>query len=310
MELYSENTIDFFIKVTKYDFITFLSNCVYFFDNQKQDIYDYYNGETKNPNLESFSELNRLIKESSKVLELFQAHKSKFKDHSYWNLLEQVEEINIKLQTIDNTYFYSQSSITKNNFNPGIKKELKLSQHQTIEKVNRNNVDEINWDNSWVDLSLKNDFREEDYTPNGGKLLSANFGLGDIDTIESVLGNLEGEQINGKDLSQTIEFINSDLKVLSPRETIRQSISIMANLNINDNPQFPDEGIQKSLFVGNNLAGLQYPILFRQLSEIFASDDTISSFEITDLKIEQDTLQLFYTIQTKYGENLEQIMSI
>jgi len=84
------------------------------------------------------------------------------------------------------------------------------------------------------------------------------------------------------------EYDFVDLRVLEPAKTFIQTINILTNLGKNDNPENPDDGINKGMI--QNRMGLyaMLPILKRELAEYISRDDTIKRFNIRSIDFDQD----------------------
>lgn len=123
-----------------------------------------------------------------------------------------------------------------------------------------------------------------------------------------------GESVYGKDLQKKLEFADDDLKVLGYKETIRQAFEIALNLRRGDNPEFPNDGLQSSLVIGQNLNSILYPSLLRQLYDVFAKDDTMRSIAIVDVKHGnsglKDTVELAVQAETRIGELIDNLIII
>lgn len=301
--LFKESTLDNYFNITKINVALYLQDYSNFIDNNSSDISNYYSGDIITPNISSFTLLEELIKRGKEVIESFYLNKKYFQHISDWNLLELIDDFVSKLETLSNIGKYLRSNINKNQFYLGIEKDFNLGAGQTLEKLTDIQIHSSNPDNDWATLALYNDLIEEDYTPKGGIMLKSIINpTSDKVILDSVLGNLQGENLYGKDVYKILTFEDNDLKVLTPKATILQTIKINLELGKGDSPEFPNDGIQKSMFIGNNIGALQFPILFRQLSALFEKDDTISSFSIVDIKYVEDSINMDYEIQTTYGE--------
>ena len=82
------------------------------------------------------------------------------------------------------------------------------------------------------------------------------------------------------------------------------------NLKKGDVPEFPLDGLNVMSGVGSNVNSIQYPSIFRQLSQIFAKDDTLSSFTLKSISTNQDVVFLDFEINTKLNEIIEQKLSV
>lgn len=309
--LFKEDTFDEFYTITGVDILNLFQKYLSFQKSDSQNIIDFYSGVSK-ANMNSFDKLNILLYEVTNALSLFYQNKEAFNSIADWNLLEQIDETRKNLETLSNINKYLRSSINKNQFNTNIEVSVKLKRFDTLESIEFNELNSTDPQNDWINLALYNQLREEDYTSKGNKLLKSLTSNFNITSLNSVVGNLQGENLYGKDFDRKIQFSveDQDLKVLTPKETIKQAAEVLSNLNRGDNPEFPNNGIQKSLFVGNNLAGMSYPILFRQLLNNFSEDDTFSYIKISTIKTVKDSVEVEFEIQTKYGEKFNEIKTL
>lgn len=301
--IFAEDTLSKFKRITGFDIEEYLNDIIDFNADSKQDIIDYYSGFTTSPNRSSFKKLEDLLKKHQIISTSIYNNRSSFDNIADWNLLEIIEDLNGKLNVVNESSKFLRSSITKNNFNPNPEVNIFLKQSQTLERLAKDELGADDPQNDWVALAIRNDLIEEDYTPAGGVLLKATFQNGNSLFISSVVDNInDAEATYGIDIQKKLEFEDNDLKVLSPKETIIQAVVILSELRQNDNPEFPNEGINSRLAVGSNLGSLTYPNLFRQLYNTFSKDDTLKSFAITDVIREQDALFLDFEVQTRSGE--------
>jgi hypothetical protein len=128
--------------------------------------------------------------------------------------------------------------------------------------------------------------------------------------MASVCDNIIGQAAYGKDISVSMAFVTDDLNVLNYKDTMLQSINTKINLKEGDVPEFPNYGINQSMSVGNAVGSFSFPMIFRKLSEVFATDDSISAFAFKDIKIEKDAVKIVYTVQTKYNQIISNEITI
>ena len=76
-------------------------------------------------------------------------------------------------------------------------------------------------------------------------------------------------------------------------------------------PEFSEIGVQKDILLESSKGeGFLFPLLIRQLSKNFVSDDTIVNFAITNIENKEDSLFISATFSNKLGEvlNVESIL--
>lgn len=301
---FSEDTLDRIFTLTKIDVATLLSDYVDFTSSDSLNIWNYYRGKITTPIMTSFTRLERLTEEFDILVRSMCDFKETLSTTDFWEVLEIAEDCRLALKTTDNASKWSRSSIVKNNFYNTIQIRWVQSSNQTLEDIALLSGS-IDYGNRWVEIAIKNDSREEDYTPDGGYNLYTDANLPETLFLNSVVDNLYGERVYGLDIYKYFTFEDDDLKVLTYRETLEQSVDILMNLEKGDDPFNKGLGIRKSLIVGGNRNSLSFPIIFRQLSSSFSTDDTLSSFKLLDLTIEGDSVNLQMSVRTKFGATVE-----
>jgi hypothetical protein len=297
---------DNFQNLTGFDVYSLLSNFSDFVNNNMQDIVNYYSLAVTTPNMESFNKMTNLLNQFQDCLSLFFLYKQQLNTFDFWDLLEDVEDSNQTLLQIQNIGWYLRSSIPTGDFNIGTIKDLPIIANTTIEGALFNQLGDSDPDNNWVPLALQNEITEEQYGSKSIMLKYETINVANNYFLNTVLGPLQGEQLYGIDICRVLQMVqdsngNWDFGILTPKQTAQQAVDIYLGLKRGDNPEFPNDGIQVNLVIGSNLGSLKFPVLFRQLTAIFAKDDTFTSFAITNAKFQQDALFITAQIQTKYG---------
>lgn len=290
-------------NIIRYDVGKYLDDYVVFIDNDKVNISNYYSGDVSRPNEQSFAELNRLLEESRKINSLIEVHKYRINTPEFWEIIEMLTEIDESLLTIDNSSKWLRSVITKNNFSPNAEVETVLKQFQTLENLAAT-LGSNSSDNDWIKIALRNDLREEDYTTEGGALVSISYQNKLRINIQSVVDNISGEKIYGIDLNKKLTFEGDDLQALSYKDTIIQTVDVLAGLRSGQTPEFPLDGIQIDLISGSNRASIAYPVLFRQFTSTFQKDDTLKSLLIKKIENIEDALMIEFEVETRFGETI------
>lgn len=306
----TENTLSHFSKVLDLDLRLFLDLTTDFLENESVNVEKYYSGEVTSPNIETFTKLSFFISQLKQIISKSHIVRNQFTTTKYWQIFELFEDLLIKLQTLENIGFYLNSTITKGNFNTSISVDLKMKRSITLERLEREQLSSLDPENDWVNLALSNRMQEESYTPKGGYLIKANLALNRLtaSTLESILGSLEGENMLGKDINKKFTFIDDDLEVLSPQNTMNQSANIYLALEKGQNPEFPEDGKKK--IAGENLSSIAYPVIVRDLINIFSKDDSFSELTLTNVRYDQGSLFLDVNIGTVYGDNFNKIVQI
>lgn len=301
------DTLREFKKITSKDIELFFHKTVSFFSIEYNDIVAYYSGELKNISSEPFEIFEKIKRECSELFSSFQSHSKQLNNVKWWLLLEQLEEIDSRLQSLNNINRWSKSSLTKIGYSSDLSVQYTLKQNQTLEKVSSDILKSTDSE-KWVDLAIKNNLIEEDYSSEGGIDIQLQFPqINQGIEINSVVDVMIGKSIYGKDLFKKLEFVTAedDLCVLGYDETILQSADILSLLKKGDNPDFPEQGLQSAVVIGANQAMLNFPVISRQMQETFATDDSLQNFTIIDIATKEDNLSISYEVQTRLNETYD-----
>lgn len=292
-----------FEDLTKFPIIRHFEDFVAFMQSDYLKIVDYYSGNNSQLDSSALANLTQLQEEIDTLLEIFKSSGSAFNNFKWWDLLEQIEINETKLLSISNISKWLRSTVSVANFSSGPEAQISFRQGQTLESINRQELGSEDWDNNWQDIAYKNNLREEDYTTDGGEIIKANYNSTTKGfVINSIVDNPQGDKVLGIDINRNLSFIDNDLDTLSAQLTFLQNIDILSKLRVGDNPEFPQDGLEKSLIIGSNINSIAYPILFRQLTALFKQDDTIGSFVIKNIEKVQDGLFINFEVSNRLGE--------
>lgn len=296
-------TVEKFNDITKYDIKSYLEDFVQF-SNDQQYFIDFYNGDIESLDISYFKKLEDLKVKTRDIQNLFVRYRNQFGSYEFWDLLEVVDNISIKLDTVTNYPKWLRSSVVLSGYKSNIELEYTLKQNQTLESL-ANEIGYSDPNNDWKELALKNDLKEEDYDEEGGNIFKFSWQNDYRFIINTVVDTITKDTLYGKDIDKKIQFINDDISTLNTNKTLYQTINILMNLLKGDNPEFPDDGVDKSLLTKLNRNFNIYPSLFRQIYNTFSKDDTLKSVAITDIKKEQDAIMMEFKIETRTNEVIE-----
>ncbi len=294
-----------FKELTDFNVNLFLVNSSDFFEKDHPNIINWYKGVTDEPNSQSFKNLFTMLIESSKCLSTFSEIKSNFDLKFYhFELLEELENIHTQLTKCLWLSKLLRSTRTQNSWKSKIELDYVMKKYDTLEKVQRKQINFVNFDNDWWELALRNDLSEKDYDVSGGKILKlpVNFKAGQF--LKSVVDNPIGEKMYGREINRKLTFIDDDLDTLSYNDTVKQSLEVFLETRLGSIPEFPKIGYNESLITGSNRGTISLPILQRQLLNIFRTDDSFTSYKITRIEWIQDSFFLDFEINTVRGESL------
>ena len=306
-----QQSVTEFEKVTGLDITNYLTEFYTFAGEDYHKITGFYLGEISAPNDAAFETLSNLIAQATRIQDLLILHKMAMSSTIMWSLLDTLDNIKSKLDTIDNSDRWMRSSVIKNTYQANPEFDHVLSQNETIESLAGTLLGSNDPDSDWAKIAQRNDLSEEDYSPAGGALLQVSLkGAISAFTIESVVDVIVGKSVYGKDFNRVLTFVNDGLEVLSYTDTALQGIEVLMTLTRGANPQFPELGLQQKFAIGTTLASLSFPVIFRQLSQSFLTDDSLKSFTLLDVTHDRDGVLYTFSIQTRLDELITKQITI
>lgn len=287
-----KETFDSFKRITGYDLQSFFERFVNFINVHSANIVNYYNGGSLD-NV-SFNELDYLLRESSKISPLFENFGSNFTYLGYWELLDKFSDIHTGLLTFKNMGKWARSS-RLNRYDSSVNVDRKIRQGETVERI----VAESGYTDpqqDWFDLAVQNQLIEEEYTPDGGKIISISFQNNANIAIDNIVDSLSGKNVLGKDIKRRIEFLGNDLATVEYELAVEQALQVILGTVKGSIPEFPEDGTSSDS-IGSNVNTLEYPSLFRNLLSMFQKDGRWSEITLLDLSKDQDNV--FMKIECK-----------
>jgi hypothetical protein len=294
--------------ITNYDLISFLNDFATFIEQDSPIIINFYSGNSEDLPQTSITELERLLKESNNIEELFQLNKDSFQTADFVDLIDLTGDIKLKLLTIQNSAKWTRSSIIDNRYNSNVEVDTTLNQNQTLEQL-AGTLGYLDQDNDWSEIAIRNNLKEENYTSQGGIKLKASLQNNLKINAQSIVDTISGQSIYGKDIQKKFEFVDNDLKVLSYKDTIEQAFAIAVNLRRGDSPEFPTQGLQSSLIIGNNLNSILYPSIFRALYQNISQDDTFKSISITNISQMQQNNKDIVSLEIQATTRIDEVLT-
>jgi len=305
MENISEDALDNFQTITSYDARQFFADYVIFIEQHYSDISNYFSGISNTMPTEAFQSLDDLQIEYNKLIDVTVLNAELLEDYQYWVILENVEDIGHTLETANKMSKWLRSALTKDGYKQQVVIDYMAEQGQNLEDIERRKIRSTDFSNTWADTAIQNQLREEDYDLNGGYLIKVIYKNNNTLFLNSVVDNIDTPQKTyGLDVKRQITFVDDDLEVLSYQDTLLQSAQILTDLNVGDDPSFPDRGKDIKNILGGSFAAISYPTIFRQLANNFATDDSFKAFGIVDVRKDQDAIYVDFNIQTKADEVL------
>lgn len=284
-----------FYEVTGYNIAAFFENAKNFISTQYPLIIDFYNGGDYPTNV--FSQLNALLKECEKIEPLFELKKNMFENMDSWELLDVFSDVQTKLLTIANSSRWQRSS-RLGIYSSTINVNQFLKTYQTFEGV-ANSFSLENPQDDWIDIAKNNEFLETDYSPVESKGLFVmpinNAGNSQIDNIVDNLALVKQEDGSylslsmGKDINKKFSFKGGDVDTVQFQLALTQAFDTILKIQKGGIPEFPNYGLPNDM-VGSTVNAMQYPIIFKAISNMFQYDSRFKEVKILDIYRKEDNI--------------------
>lgn len=300
-----------FQQITQKNLSLFLEKTVQFLRGDRNSIVKYYTNQSNQIDPAVFQRFKALQIELQSCFESFQQHSRSFNNAKWWEVITVLEQIDSVFLSLINIHRWSKSSLSKFGYSSDIQINHTLTENQTLERISKDVLQQQDPNDDWYKIALSNDLSEEGYTVNGGvEIQLSNSKNRSNSQVTSVVDILAGKKINGIDLDQKITYVVdgngfSDLALLSHEATVEQTVKILLLLKKNSNPDHPNDGLQSSVVIGGNRALLNFPVIIRQMTQTFATDDSLKNFMVKNLAFEQDNLLISYEVETRLNETYD-----
>lgn len=296
------NILGDFENITGYDLENYIITTSNFFKDDYPTIEAYFTGVIDTVNSAIISNHQNLIKEMLVIKSLIKSNETNFKNTQYWFLFDDLDIIDMKLNTINNISKYLRSTKTNYNYNANSSYEKNLGFDQSVDSFTLSEL-KINDESVANELALLNNLLESDYNLKEGKnIIVFKANENELSEVSTIIDNPTKLSIFGKDLPLRKQFINNDQLVLGYKDTFIQNSNTLAKLKQGEIPEFPFMGID--LVIGNNIGALSYNTIIRQLSDTFASDDLYSSLSVDKILFNQGDIKVEFSVQVKYNGSL------
>lgn len=284
----------------------FFLRYINFIDSQQQLIKDYYTVESSYPK-ESFDLLDSLLRDCELIYNKISSNRSRLTQFSDFEVISKFEDVVHVLSIVNNLSRWLRSSMVNGRFKNKTEVSFILKQNQTLESLSEE-IGYFDRDKGFVDLSMRNSIKEVDYSLDGGLTFKFNYESGSSISLSTVIDNITGERVLGKDIDSKLSFENADLAVLTYQQTFLQTCGIFAGLLKKDNPEFPNAGFDKATISNKSIINNMLPTFLRQLYSTVSSDDTIASFNITNVSIEDDKLSIEIVFRSYIDNQVKQLI--
>lgn len=294
-------TIEKFYDQTGYDLSEFFSRFVNFITNHYDRYLGYYRGNNS-LDRDAAIEVEFLSLEKDKIEDIFNLNKGSLSGTvDAVSLYEDFCNVAVKIDTIKNSAKWMRSSYVSD-YDKDITVSNILKQGQTLESLSED-LGFITPDNDWTSMAINNTLLEPEYSDEGGNNLKVVFSNNSRINTTSVVDVMIGSNVLGKDIYKEILFEDNDIKVLGNEDTVKQAADILIGLIKGSVPEFPNYGID-SRIVGGNLSSFKYPIIFRNLTDVFRRDDTFKQIEAISSNRQEDNVAVEIKIVSKLNDVL------
>lgn len=301
--------LDRFYEVTGYNITAFFESASDFISTQYPLIIDFYNGGDYPANV--FSQLNSLLKECEKIEPLFELKKNMLDNMDSWELLDVFSDVQAKLLTIANSSRWQRSS-RLSVYSSTINVNQLLKTYQTFEGV-ANSFSLENPQDDWMDIAQKNEFLETDYSPTDSKGLFVmpinNAGNSQIDNVVDNLALVKQEDGSylslsmGKDINKKFSFKDGDVDTIQFQAALIQAFDTILKTQKGGIPEFPNYGLPNDM-VGSTVNAMQYPIIFKAISNMFQYDSRFKEVQILDIYRKEDNIFMKIEARSVTNESL------
>ena len=301
-------TIEFGLKIS-FDVTSLLKR---FFDFNKQNlpqIISFFSGYVDEISIENFSNLEALKQDFIQLNNQIELQSYLFDNVYEVELVEYLGDLEVEIGYFDKIDKFLRSNFTLNNsYKSSVSFQTTLKR-ETVENLVRRVIGETQPQDAWVDTAKRNDLTELDYTVEGGNnLILEQDVVVNSGQIRSVIDNLIGERVLGKDLERVIDFLEDDFVVLPYESTFKQSVEILLEITKGDLPEFPNLG--RGNFVGKNMFQLSWSTFIRQATIAFSTDDTVKKFSVKSIEKNGNEYNIVFEILSQNSVSSESILKI
>ena len=288
------------------DIRQYLQDCVDYINQYNQILIRYVSNGTQYPRT-AYILLDELISRYEEICKRVSLRRNRLQGLHMFEIIDQVENVRSVLRSFDNYSRWMKSSFVKGRFTDSAEIVYVLKQNQTIENMALA-AGYADGESGFLDVTYRNKIRERDYDLNGGLTFRFSYQNEQRIQLDTVIDNMTGDNLLGKDIKRKFQFIDDDLLYLSPQDTFLQTCEIFTSLTKNSNPEFPLQGFNKESLTNRNGLNNMLPIFVRQMYSIVSSDDTISSFSIKNVSIENDALRVEMEFRSHLSTETKQVV--
>lgn len=280
-----------FKNITGFDVRSFIEDASAFLLSKSQILRAYYDGNDVNPEI-FLIELDHLVNKYKEFTRVTILNSRIFDNVVFWELLDTVEDLGIKLLMITQYSRFLRSSRTSEFGGDMLTVNNLMGQNDTVEKLANQYGSDV------LQTFIDNDLNEEKYTNEGGNLLKFRFNRYKSIKIQTIIDNPIGKRVYGKDINKKFNFLSDDIEFLNPEDSVKQSFFILIGLRKGQIPENPDRGIDLNSIIGSNIKTIAYPTIVRQLIDTIRTDDSFEFIRIDGVSLKDNT-NVFIDVSAK-----------
>lgn len=288
------------------DIRQYLQDCVNYINQYNQILIGYVSNGTQYPRT-AYILLDDLVARYREITKRIGLRRDRLQGLQIFEIVDQIENVRSVLRSFDNYSRWMKSSFVKGRFTDSAEIIYVLKQNQTIENLALS-AGYSSGEDGFLDLTYRNKIRERDYDLNGGLTFKFAYQNEQRIQLDTVIDNMTGDNLMGKDINKKLQLIDDDLLYLSPQDTFIQTCEIFTALTKNSNPEFPVQGFNKESLTNRNGLNNMLPIFVRQMYSIVSSDDTVASFSIKSVSIENDALRIEMEFRSHLSSEVKQVI--
>lgn len=298
------------LRFTKISLSTLIVDVEYFILNEYPDIVSFYKGESRKPITSTLSRLDLLIDRVDTLIVQLEKRKRNFTDIRIWDVYDYLHNVLRSLESCKNTAKWVKANFS-GEYDAFLTEKYGMEKNQTIEQV----AEKYGYPQSatsWIELAQRNSTREEDYTNEGNYSLKIRLDTRQTSDLNSIVSIIKKpEDIWGVDLPRSFHFDSetNDIAVLDNTSTLYQTVETLSLLRQGDKPSRPTDGVSRNI-LGGNRSSVKYPLITRQISNVFGTDDSFQSISVDAAYVLEEALYIDLGITTVDNKKVNQSVPI
>lgn len=295
----TQDTLDRYRRRTNFDATSYLTLYNTFYTSYYGDYTNYFDGIQDSLPTAAHDTFERLREQTLIFDDVMKNADNALDKFEFWDLIELMDEIKTQVLIIQSFGRFRRSAQYKALKGSAFVEDFDVIDGQTPEMVA--NLDRVDPENDWVDIYTKSGIKETDYNDGKG---GYRVQLGRINSektfLRAVVDYMIGENVYGKDIANTFEYRDDDVRVLTGKDTVAQAVNNLVGAQKYDFPNLPQVGMSPELLVGSSIGLAGIPFLTREIEETLALDDTLVSVVLKDVKRVEASIFVEFEVESYY----------